>query len=224
MKVYIGPYPHHCNAYAFYNWFLKKRYKKHHWLLNTKDLDKLDLFIEKCSDVWFEVLNATINKLLAKRRRKIKVRIDNYDVWSADHTLALIILPVLKKLSDTKHGAPHVDDEDVPEELRSTSAPPKKDDYDTDDNHFKRWDWIVNEMIHAFECSVNEEWEDQFHSGKIDHVWVESDVELDGEKYFKVKDGPNHTHVFDKEGYDKAWERRNNGMRLFGKYYHSLWD
>jgi hypothetical protein len=29
---------------------------------------------------------------------------------------------------------------------------------------------------------------------------------------------------FDKEGYNKYRERINNGFRLFGKYYESLWD
>jgi hypothetical protein len=58
---------------------------------------------------------------------------------------------MLKQLKETKHGAPFVDDEDVPEELKSTSAPPKKDDWDVDDNHFKRWDYVMDEMIYAFE-------------------------------------------------------------------------
>ena len=52
-----------------------------------------------------------------------------------DHTLAMIIVPMLKQLKETKHGAPFVDDEDVPEELKSTSAPAKENDWDTDDNH-----------------------------------------------------------------------------------------
>jgi len=30
--------------------------------------------------------------------RKIEVQVDDYDVWGLDHTLALIILPCLKKL------------------------------------------------------------------------------------------------------------------------------
>ena len=50
------------------------------------------------------------------------VKIDRWDTWSMDHTLGQIALPMLRQLKATKHGAPLVDDEDVPEELRSTSA------------------------------------------------------------------------------------------------------
>lgn len=224
MKIDIGPYAHHCDGYAFYHWYLRKKYKKPHWILETKDLDKVDLFIEKLSDVWFDILNATINKFLMKRKRKIKIHIDNYDIWGADHTLAMIIHPMLLKIRESKHGAPKVDDDDVPEELRSTSAPPVENEWDTDDNWFKRWDYVLDEMIHTFECAADEEWEGQFHSGKIDWQFVETDRKYDGDKTYTMEPGPNHTHVFDKEAYDKAMKRRENGLRLFGKYYHSLWS
>ena len=42
-----------------------------------------------------------------------------YDTWSMDHTLALIIVPMLKQLKETKHGAPNVDASDVPMYLKS---------------------------------------------------------------------------------------------------------
>ena len=63
--------------------------------------------------------------------RKIVIHIDDYDTWSMDHTLAPIIAPMLKQLKATKHGAPFVDDEDVPEHLRSTNAKPKENKWDT---------------------------------------------------------------------------------------------
>jgi hypothetical protein len=37
----------------------------------------------------------------------------------------------VETIKKDKHGAPFVDDEDVPEELKSTSAPPKENEYDT---------------------------------------------------------------------------------------------
>ena len=40
-------------------------------------------------------------------RRKINVQIDRYDTWSLDHTLALIILPALIQLKETKQSVPH---------------------------------------------------------------------------------------------------------------------
>lgn len=90
-------------------------------------------------------------------KQKIKVHIDKWDTWSMDHTLAPIILPMLKQLKETKHGSPDVDDNDVPEELRSTSAPPKEKDWDIDDNWHKRWDWVMDEMIYAFDCKANKD-------------------------------------------------------------------
>jgi hypothetical protein len=94
-----------------------------------------------------------------KGNRKISVQIDPWDTWNMDHTLALIAAPMLKQLRATKHGAPYTDDADVPEELRTSAAPPTKNEWDTDDNHFKRWDWILDEMIFAFESKVTDDWE-----------------------------------------------------------------
>ena len=79
-----------------------------------------------------------------------QITIHSWDTWSMDHTLSYIIVPMLQQLQETKHGAPNTDDEDVPEKLRSTSAPKKENDWNTDANHFRRWDWIINEMIWAF--------------------------------------------------------------------------
>jgi hypothetical protein len=39
-----------------------------------------------------------------------------------------------------------------------------------------------------------------------------------------MEKGPNDTHEWDKEGYDKHSKRIDNGLRLFGKYYRGLWD
>ena len=102
------------------------------------------------------------------------VKIDNYDTWSMDTTLTPIILPMLKQLKETKHGAPFTEDADVPERLRSTTPAAqkaKKESWDSDGNHFKRWDWILDEMIWAFEQLADDEWEAKFHTGTSDIVW-----------------------------------------------------
>lgn len=128
--------------------------------------------------------------------RKVKVKIHDYDVWGADHTLAQIIHPVLVKLQSVKHGAPHVDDEDVPENLRTTSAPAKEHEWDIDDNFFMRWDYVLGEMIFAFGKILDETWELEFYDkGKTD-----------------------------KEGFEAMSARIANGTKLFGKYYRNLWD
>ena len=101
--------------------------------------------------------NWLLNVFGYEANQTVKVKIDPWDTWSMDHTLAPIILPMLKQLKETKHGSPEVDDKDVPEHLRSTSAPPKKEDWDIDDNWHKRWDWVLDEMIYAFDCKANKD-------------------------------------------------------------------
>jgi hypothetical protein len=153
------------------------------------------------------------------------VKIDRYDTWSMDHTLADIILPMLKQLQKDKHGAPFVDDEDVPEELKSTSAPPKENEYSTDDNHFKRWDYVLSEMIFAFECKVDDTWEEKFSSGEFDKKTVACQWDENGKaKMYQWIDGPNHTYKLDMDGMQEVQKRITNGYRLFGKYYEALWD
>jgi hypothetical protein len=148
-----------------------------------------------------------------------------------DHTLSPIILPMLKQLKEKKHGAPNVDDEDVPEGLglRSTEAGAKENEWDTDENWFKRWDWVMDEMIFAFSCKVDDSWEEEFRSGEFDTIMVPVDKDHNevpkGEhRYWKMKDGPNHTYKCDYKGMKKVEERIQNGFRLFGKYYQALWD
>jgi hypothetical protein len=117
----------------------------------------------------------------------------------------------------------------VPEELKSTSAPPKENEWDTDDNHHKRWDWALDEMIFAFEHKLDDSWQDAYRSGTHDMLWVPVDVNGNevpkGEhKYYQMKDGPNNTYKCDYDGIKLVETRIQNGFRLFGKYYQALWD
>ena len=87
--------------------------------------------------------------------RQEDVFLDEWDSWNADHTIALIAAPLLQQLKLNKHGSGMVDDEDVPEEFRSTSAPPKETEWDTDANWHKRWEWALDEMIWALTEHAN---------------------------------------------------------------------
>jgi hypothetical protein len=131
-------------------------------------------------------------------------------------------------VAETKHGSPNTDDEDVPEYLRSHMAQPKENEWDTDSLHHMRWDWILAEMIFAFEKKAQDDWASEFHSGEIDWEWVPIDdgneVPKGEHRFYQMKDGPKHTHVYDAEGAKKVQERITNGFRLFGKYYENLWD
>ena len=139
------------------------------------------------------------------------VKIDRWDTWSMDHTLALIILPMLKQLQYTKHGAPYTHDEDVPEYLRSHMAQPKENEWDTDSLHFMRWDWIIAEMIWAFEQKVTDDNDAPFFD------WSQANHKSPWDKDYV---GPK----LDREGLTKHHDRIQNGFRLFGKYYQNLWD
>lgn len=95
--------------------------------------------------------------------RHVRVEIDNYDIWNMDTTLAYIILPMLKMLRRDTCGAPYVDLDDVPQYLHPTPLPTDWEEnklYDADDAHFQRWDWVLDEMIFAFESKLNDELDD----------------------------------------------------------------
>lgn len=154
------------------------------------------------------------------KNRKVKVRIDPWDTWSMYSTLGYIIRPMLKQLKEKSMAT--VDDSDVPEHLRSTAALPKENEWDTDANHFARWDWVLDEMIFAFESidgGENEDWENQFTVGKIDYRLKKID-----DKYSQIFHGENHTAKTDLDGMKTYQKRISNGFMLFGKYYQSLWD
>lgn len=171
-------------------------------------------------ETWIYKLLRWIDK---KKKRKIHVHIDRWDTWSMDNTLSYIILPMLKQLKATTHGAPWVDDEDVPEHLRSTAAPElteeQKNVHDVDDNHFKRWEWVLDEMIFAFQSGVDDNWEDQFTTGEYDFRSKKTEDDL-----YQMVEGPKHTAVTDWDARKAYAERMKNGYRLFGKYYQGLWD
>ena len=143
-------------------------------------------------------------------KQKIKVRIDPHDTWSMDYTLAHIITPMLVQLKETKHGATMVDMKDVPKELRATKK--QLDEYakggDVDPKHFDRWDWILDEMIWAFEQKCRDNWDEDFYE------YENNDTEKFGVKLVWE----------DKDGSKAHQERMTNGFKLFGKYYEDLWD
>jgi hypothetical protein len=194
MRVKIGNYRQLWSARALENFWWKLRHKKSIYEYNETEADYWDEKVFKIADGIDYVFDKTINKFLSKRKRVVKVKLDPWDHWDAQHTLALIILPLLKVMKEKKHGAPNVDDEDVPEELHSTVDPREND---TDGKFFDRWTWVLDEMIFAFEHIVDEDW------------WTE--FVFSGE------------HV-DQDSINATNKRIDRGLMLFGKYYRSLWD
>ena len=210
MKVYIGDYPNRliCRVHTRY---MDRKYGYVDWPepeQQTRFQRSLELFEDAVQSVynvfnwiWFD-----------RRKQKVKIRIDRQDTWSMDHTLAPIILPMLVQLKETKHGAPNVDPKDVPKELRPTTKWKKayEGDGTTDPKFFERWDWVLDEMIWAFEQKCRDHWEEDYYG-----------------PYIESKDKRELFGRFewtDDKGRKKHQERMSNGFRLFGKYYESLWD
>ena len=203
MKIKIGSYPtrlvsnvhsrHMNNKYGF-AWPETQDYEDY-YLEAIEDM--LQSFYNFFNWIWFD-----------RRTQKQVIRIDKHDTWSMDSTLAPIILAMLKQLQETKHGAPFVDDKDVPMILRSKSAPPKENEWDTDDNHFKRWDWVLDEMIWAFEEKSRDDWQSDYYT-----------YEEDKDAAFGLK-----LVWEDRKGQEEHQARISNGLSLFGKYYEGLWD
>jgi hypothetical protein len=219
MKIYISNYRSHwISPYTILE-------KVFFW----REIDYDEPIIVKLSDILLPFSTALQKFLDFVHPRVRHVKIDRWDTWSMDHTLSFIILPMLKQLKESKHGAPGVDDEDVPDQLKSTSAPPKENEYDVDGNHFGRWDYVLDEMIFAFEHLVDDSWQDAYSSGEIDMLWTP--VDQDGNEvskgehsFFQMGHGPKHTYQCDYDGIRAVEERMQNGFRLFGKYYRNLWD
>ena len=199
MKVYIGPYINWIGPYQIadkiFFWVDRKgifpdddpRHERWDYIACEKLGDWL-------ADTW---VSKFCNWYYGKKNRKINIHIDDYDIWSMDHTLSLIALPMLIKLKEVKHGSPFVDDEDVPEHLRSTAAPELTEEEkkygDTDGLFHNRWSWVIDEMIFAHE-SLHNDWQDEYYDSK------------------------------DYDGMRVVEKRIGNGFRLFGKYYQGLWD
>ena len=197
---------------------------RYHWLSPYKILEKC-VFWKKDYDPyetkppqWLTTICEGALTLLDAIHPRIEyVKIDSYDAWNAPETMGLIILPILKEVRNQKHGSPFTSDWDVPDELKSMNAPRVENDWDTDDLFHKRWEWVLDEIIFAFE-SLSNDWEDQFRTGESDWEFIKLD---NGNS--EMVNGPNDTLVYDWDGMKNYQERVTNGFRLFGVYYQNTW-
>jgi hypothetical protein len=228
MKIKIGPYKSWFGPYQLADllcfWAPKVRdkygfrdnpYWVHtfgEWLAHGNAPKSNDLFDERRTTWLLKVMSWAENK----RKRKISIHIDKYDTWGMDHTLSYIILPMLIQLKESKHGAPYVEDEDVPYLIKKSNAPTLENEWDADKYHFMRWNWVLNEMIWAF-GQKDKDWEDQY--------WTSY-----GKSHVEEIDNGSHQIVRDEEPIvrrdliEAHQKRITNGFRLFGKYYENLWD
>ena len=208
MKVWISPYRDH--------WIppidiLRKICVWHVIPTDEEDVSPYDdPYIDRLTDR-MEPFCHWLQKVLDRVHPPVRyVKIDPHDTWGMDHTLAHIILPMLKQLKATQHGSGQVDPEDVPEHLRPTDVPGPNNGY-TDNTIHERWAWVMDEMIWAFEQKITDDDESEF----FDHSGVDNTAPLQ-QQMAQIK--------MDREGLKAHQDRKQNAYRLFGKYYQSLWD
>lgn len=206
MKVNIGPYTDWVGPYQIAEKIL-------FWLDKYED-DRVHNFGTWLSedkhgnDSWLMKLCTRINKL---KHRQEYVKVDRYDVWSMDHTLALIIHPMLLELKSQKHGYGLIDDCDVPEHLQSKFAQPKDHEWETDSLAEARYTWFLDEITWAFAQHKSDDETDQFY----DHT-----------ESRKVKDLMESISLLkvDREGLAAHNARKQHAFNMFGKYFQTLWD
>ena len=222
MKVYIGPFPTRLTC-RIHDRYMIKKYGYAEWPEKYSPTERRVELLEKAVQKFYNVINWL---WFDRLEQKIKVHVDRWDTWSMDHTLAHIVVPMLKQLKETKHGVPMIDYEDMPEDLqyieRKYDQRARTDmvdqiqliEYDDLSEHefqrqIKCWDWIMDEMIWAFEQKITDAWEADYYG-----PWIPAE---DGKPIGSFE-------WVDDEGRDKHQERMKNGFRLFGKYYEALWD
>ena len=224
MKIYKSCYRNHWISpytvieYVFF-WTDWSRCGRNRGVIEDKDYVDHPAWVEKCKDYVSPACRAVQWVLDLVHPQINIVRLDRWDTWSFDHTLADIILPGLKQLKADKHGAPHTDDEDVPEYLRSHMAQPKEYEWDIDTLWFKRWEWILDEMIWAFEQKVQDDAEGQF----FDHSAYKDSKQGTDEWLDDLTNAVSRVK-YDREGHQAWQDRKANGFRLMGKYFEALWD
>lgn len=164
--------------------------------------------------------------------RRININIEKFDTWSLDHSLALIILPALIQLKETKQGVPHdfaiVGGEDY--ESQDSFDFYKETVNENFDQKVKEWDEVLDKMIWSFQQIALEDYDDQYHHGKAEYDWVKTNKQFPNpisgkiEDTYQMVDKNPDEHWYDYVGHKLHEDRIQEGLELFGKYYRALWD
>ena len=204
MKVYLSKYRNHwLSPYTIIEKVL-------FW---QKELDYDNKTVKKVVAILAPVSEAVKKALDTVHPQIDYVKIDKYDTWNMDSTLAKIILPMLVQLKSTKHG--------IPGEFATTggenwSSQAHFDFYETNDELFKKaageWDAVLDKMIFAFEYILDESWQDACCTGEFDTT---KDI---------GQEGWAGTYKCDYTAMNKVQEQIQEGLELFGKHYVHLWD
>jgi hypothetical protein len=151
MKVYIGPYKNYVGPYQvaekIFFWLDHRTISldDDHPYQKRWDYRACEKLGDWLADSWVDSFCSWIQK--KRGDQKINIRIDNYDTWSMDHTLALIVHPMLVQLRDTNHGFFLTDPEDVPHIGKGEETDHGYNDTLTQD----RYNWVMDELVWTFE-------------------------------------------------------------------------
>ena len=167
------------------------------------------------------------------------------ETWSAYTSIAKYAIPRLKYMKEHTHGtptqmfAPPTNDELTAkaneiylkriENNEDGNAQKDWDDaefffqtsYDEarTDAAIKKWAYTINEMIYALEWCVNEDWDKEgIITGKTEPI--DPNDKLDTLCYQYDEEKP----IYDWDKMKEVHARVDNGLKLFGENFQSLWD
>ena len=164
--------------------------------------------------------------------RKADVKIEHFDTWNLDATLALIVLPMLIQLKHNKQGVPNdfADVGGADYDVQNSFDFYKETHNDAFEEGCKRWEEVLDKMIWSFQQIALEDYDDKYHHGTPKFDWIKTDQKFKNpltgkleETYQMVDKNPNE-HWYDHIGHKLHEERIQEGLDLFGKYYRNLWD
>ena len=166
-------------------------------------------------------------------KRRISVEIDNFDTWGLDHTLALIILPALIQLKQTKQGVPSTFVNRIGGDMDSNFCFDfiKEDENEVFDKLCESWNTALDKMIWSFQqISIDEDYDSKYHHGKMDIEWEKTPKQYPNpvtgqlEYMYQMVDRNPDKHWYDSVGHQLHEERIQEGLELFGKHFRDLWD
>lgn len=146
-----------------------------------------------------------------KTGQRIDVKIDPWDTWNMDHTLAHIILPMLIQLKNNKHGVPgeFADVGGSNHDFQESFEFYQESHDAAFEKMCERWDEVMDKMIWSFSQLVDDRYPELYHHGAYD-------VGNLGEE--------SESRWYDSKGHDLHQKRIQEGLDLFAKYYLALWD
>jgi hypothetical protein len=164
-------------------------------------------------------------------RRKVNIKIDNYDTYNMYTTLAQIIYPMLVQLKETKHGVPADFAEVGGESYQSQYSFDFYEDHNHElfDERIKLWDEVLDKMIWSFQQLADDNWHDKYYHGEAKYEFVDTEPMLNPvtgkmEVMHQMVDTNPDEHWYDSVGVQLHQDRIQEGLDLFAKYYMNLWD